>query len=344
MSKILVIRFSAIGDVAMTIPVVASFAAQYPDEEIYFLSHKRLATLFEGLPNNIHFIGADLKGEHATFGGLRQLFKSLKSHHFSKVIDLHDVLRSKYLRFRFLMSGVPCWSILKGRGGKKALARNSHKKKIQLKTSVVRYTEVFERAGYHFDLDFHSLYEHTPVDLSAMKEQVGEKTGNQKWIGVAPFAAHQGKIYPLEKMLKVLGHFANRTDCKVFLFGGGPKEEQIFNDWVSEYPQLVSLAGKFDLSKELQLMSKLDVMISMDSANMHLASLVATPVVSIWGQTHVYAGFLGYNQKEENCVALDMSCRPCSIYGNKPCYRKDFACMNNLSEERVIAQIESVIN
>lgn len=344
MSKILIIRFSAIGDVAMTIPVVASLAAQYPNEEIYFLSHKRLVTLFEGLPENIHFIGADLKGEHGNFTGLNKLYSSLKSYHFTKVIDLHNVLRSKYLRFRFLMSGVPYWLINKGRGGKKALVRKSNKKKIQLKTSVVRYTEVFKHAGYEFDLNFHSLYDHTTLDLSAMEGVVGQKTTTQKWIGVAPFAAHQGKIYPLEKMLKVLGHFANRTDCKVFLFGGGPKEEKIFNDWVTDYPQLVSLAGKFDLSKELQLMSQLDVMISMDSANMHLASLVATPVVSIWGQTHVYAGFLGYNQKEANCVAMDMPCRPCSIYGNKPCYRKDFACMNQLSKERVISQIESVID
>ena len=81
------------------------------------------------------------------------------------------------------------------------------------------------------------------------------------------------------------------------------------------------------MEAELALMSHLDVMVSMDSGNMHLASLINTPVVTIWGATHPLAGFMGWNQSEENAVQVDLPCRPCSVYGNKPCSRKDYACL-----------------
>ncbi len=90
-------------------------------------------------------------------------------------------------------------------------------------------------------------------------------------------------------------------------------------------------------------MSHLDVMISMDSANMHLASLTGTPVVSIWGATHPYAGFVGWAQKPSNILQVDLPCRPCSIYGNKPCARGDMECMHRISPESVVAKVEEVL-
>jgi ADP-heptose:LPS heptosyltransferase len=97
------------------------------------------------------------------------------------------------------------------------------------------------------------------------------------------------------------------------------------------------------MKEELALMSHLDVMVSMDSGNMHLASLVNTPVVSIWGATHPLAGFLGWNQSEKNVVQTDMPCRPCSVYGNKPCMRNDYACLNQITPESVVQRILGVI-
>ena len=88
-------------------------------------------------------------------------------------------------------------------------------------------------------------------------------------------------------------------------------------------------------------MSHLDTMVSMDSANMHLASLTGTRVVSVWGATHPYCGFMGWQQKEEDAVQINtLSCRPCSVFGNKPCHRGDFACMNNILPEEIIQRIE----
>ena len=84
-------------------------------------------------------------------------------------------------------------------------------------------------------------------------------------------------------------------------------------------------------------------MLSMDSANMHLASLTNTPVISIWGATHPYAGFMGWNQPQNNAIQMDMDCRPCSIYGNKKCFRKDYACMNQIDESVIVQKIKDII-
>ena len=91
-------------------------------------------------------------------------------------------------------------------------------------------------------------------------------------------------------------------------------------------------------------MSHLDLMISMDSANMHLASLVNTPVVSVWGATHPYAGFLGWNQSPENIVQTDLPCRPCSVYGRKQCLRGDIACMESITPQSIVDKVESILS
>ena len=169
------------------------------------------------------------------------------------------------------------------------------------------------------------------------------KASDEKWIGIAPFAKHDGKIYPIELQEQVVAYFAEKSNIRVFLFGGGSKEKAIFEEWVNKYPTLTSMIGKLTMSQELQLINQLDVMLSMDSANMHFASLVNTPVVSIWGATHPYAGFMGWNQKEENAVQKEMPCRPCSVFGQKPCLRGDYACLREITPQQIIEKIEQVI-
>ena len=105
--------------------------------------------------------------------------------------------------------------------------------------------------------------------------------------------------------------------------------------WGTKYPNVESVAGKYTLGEELELMRGLRVMVTMDSANMHLASLVGTRVVSIWGATHPDAGFMGYGQSQNDCMQRDLPCRPCSIYGKKKCKFGDYRCMAITPEEIV---------
>ena len=342
MSKILIIRFSALGDVAMTIPVIYSLARQFPMHEITVLSRSAFQPLFQELPSNIHFLGIDLKGKYKGIPGLNLLYKELQAEKYNYVADFHSVLRSQYLRLRFMLNGVSTASIDKGRREKKKLTQKNNKTFVPLKSGFSRYYEVLEKLGFKFDLSFNSIFDKKSDHFPETICHTGEKK-DLKWLGIAPFAKHTGKIYPLELHEKVIAHLANDARIKVFIFGGGDEEEDIVRGWCATYPSLISLVGKLKLSQELYLMSQLDLMYSMDSANMHLASLVNTPVISLWGATHPYAGFMGWNQSLENTIQVDLFCRPCSIYGQIPCYRKDYACLHQITPEQIINRIDNVL-
>ncbi len=342
MADVLILRFSAIGDVAMTVPVVDSLARRYPDDRYTVVSRSFLAPLFAHCPDNVRFVGVDLQNDYKGIRGMYRLYGKLSEQKFDAVADLHDVLRTKLLRMFFRFGGVKVKCIDKGRDEKRQLTRKKNKIFKQLKLSTERYADVFRALGRPVEPDFRSIFGSSRGDFSLIESIAGIKTGT--WIGIAPFAKHGEKILPIERTEEIAAHFSRRHDVKVFLFGGGAEEKEILDRWSKEYPQTVSVVGKLKMTEELVLMSYLDVMLSMDSANMHLASLTATPVVSVWGATHPYAGFYGYGQSPENAVQIDLFCRPCSVYGNIPCYRKDKACLIQMTSREVIDKMEKVIS
>ncbi len=333
---ILVIRFSALGDVAMTVPVVYSLAHQYPWVRITVLSRPSVRPLFEHLAPNVGFMGADIRGEYKGVKGLNSLYRRLLAKQFTAIADLHSVLRSDYLRMRFKLSRFKVAHIDKHRRGKRLLVASVGKQLVQQPTSFQNYADVFAKLGYPLHLDFTSIF--------PSEDGVGHDK-SAPWIGIAPFAAHKGKIYPVGKMEQVIARLIQSyPQGRIYLFGGGKEESAVMDEWMLRFPGVTNASAQLNgLSEELSLMSRLDVMVSMDSANMHLASLVNTPVVSIWGATHPYAGFMGWNQKESRAVQLDLPCRPCSIYGNKPCARGDYACLENISPEMIVDQIKAVL-
>lgn len=335
-------RFSAMGDVAMLVPVVANLARQYPNIRITVLSRGFARAMFENIADNVGFMEADLKGENKGIKGLNRLYRRLQAKHFTVVADMHDVLRTKYLRMRFSMDCKKVKHINKHRKDKKLLCSGDKKYLKQLPTSFENYAEVLEKLGYPIKLSPITFNPSTDITLPS---PFNEKADGEKWIGIAPFAAHKGKIYPIEKMEKVIETITNKyNNVRACMFGGG-KEKEVLDSWAKKYPGCVNASGMLKgLSQELILMKNLDVMVSMDSANMHLASMVGTPVISIWGATHPYAGFMGWQQKEENSIQKPLECRPCSIFGNKECSRGDYACLNTIEPEEVIKKIELFIN
>jgi ADP-heptose:LPS heptosyltransferase len=203
---------------------------------------------------------------------------------------------------------------------------------------------VLARLGYPIELDFHSIFPEGKGDLSLLPATL--TLSPQQNIGIAPFAAHEGKIYPLPLMQQVIEQLIKQyPEAHIFLFGKGKREEEVFPQWCKQYPSCVYVDSQVEtMRQELILMSHLDVMLSMDSANMHLASLTATPVVSVWGATHPYAGFMGWNQDLENVIQVPLECRPCSIYGQKPCMRGDYACLNNIAPETIVERINKILS
>lgn len=353
---ILIIRFSALGDVAMTVPVIYSLARTYPHVRFTMVSRGSVRPLFQALAPNVGFMEADIKTEYKGVRGLNALYRRLTAKQPTAIADLHSVLRSDYLRMRFNLGMYKVAHIDKHRAGKRALTATDNKRLEQQPTSFENYAEVFAKLGYPVDIKFTSIFPQGRGDITKLPASITqEKTpaGGARpsaphphpWIGIAPFAAHEGKIYPLELMEQVVGMLAeHHPDSRIFLFGGN-SEMAVFSGWCRRFSQCVCVPEHIHgLRKELILMSHLDVMLSMDSANMHLASLVNVPVVSVWGATHPFAGFMGWGQSMDNVVQLDMSCRPCSIYGNRKCMRGHIPCLKNIQPKTIVDKIDNIIS
>lgn len=326
------------GDVAMTVPIISSMIDTYKGNHIYILSSMAYAPFFEHL-EDVHFIGINLK-HYKGIAGLYRIYEILRQKKFDIVIDLHDVLRTKILRLFFFFSKAKVNVIDKGRREKRALTRRRNKIFFPLKSTFERYADVFQKSGFDFKLEFTSIYSNE-YEIAPEVESLLLLPANKR-IGIAPFAKHEGKIYPIEAMEIVVKKLTS-YGAYIYLFGGGGYENQILKSWESKFSNCIVVGDRLNLSEELQLIAKLDVMLSMDSANMHLASLVNTKVISIWGATHPNAGFLGWGQDIKSIVQTELSCRPCSVYGNKACFRKDYACMRNISPGEIFTKVIDTI-
>ena len=342
MSKVLVIRISAIGDVAITIPVVYAVAQDNPRDEFTVLTQTFLKPLFVNLPANVHLICIDTKTTEKSFFGFLGYVWRLKRQRFDIVIDLHHVIRSWVVDFIFKLSGKRVYLVDKMRSEKKQITSRPPKTIHPLRPVTERYADVFRKAGFSFDVNFISLFVAQAIDKTFFEALFGTKKGH--WIGIAPFARHPGKIYPPEKMELVVKALSEQDNLTVFLLGSPGKEEAILKRWAQTYPQVIDVAGHhLLLDKTLALISMFDVLVSMDSANSHFGSLVKTDVISIWGATHPSLGFYGYRQREDLVIQVDLPCRPCSPYGAKPCYRGDWACMNHIPPEQIIDKINQYL-
>ena len=344
---ILVIRFSAMGDVAMVVPVVYSLAQQYPHVRITVLSRTFARPLFEDLAPNVNFMAADLKKEYHGIKGLNALYRRLAAKQLTAVADLHNVLRSEYLRLRFNIGHYRVEHINKHRKGRRRITAKHAKRLEQQPTSFENYVEVFKKLGYPVEINFRSIFpEGEKGNLNMLPKGINVKNSFEQWIGIAPFAAHEGKVYPPRLTHQVIEQLLQKyPKARIFLFGRGQQEDQYFKEWCQNHPECLYVSHQLEsLHQELILMSHLDAMVSMDSSNMHLASLTGTPVVSVWGATHPYAGFLGWGQSTDNIVQIDLECRPCSIYGQKPCRRGDYACMNGIAPETIVEKIEHILS
>lgn len=335
---ILVIRLSAMGDVAMTVPVVKAFSLQYPDVKVTVASRPFFKPFFRDI-KSVSFFDVDVNGRHKGLKGLYQLFKDTKALGITEVADLHNVLRSQIVRTFFKLSGIKVAATNKGRKDKKELTKLAPKVIKPVKSMFQRHVDTFLSLGYTLDLS--SPVFEPKVHLSdKLLEITGNKT--EDWIGIAPFAQYDSKVYPVDLMQHLINKLALFSPTKkIFLFGGGKKEVEKLNEFKGKHDNVIVLAGKLNLNEEMDVISNLDVMVSMDSGNAHIAALLGIRVVSIWGATHPYAGFLPFNQKLDDALIPDLNLYPLlptSVYGNKiiPGYEK---VMESITVDSIIERI-----
>ncbi|WP_291117612.1 glycosyltransferase family 9 protein [Flavobacterium sp. UBA6135] len=336
---ILVIRLSAMGDVAMTVPVLRALVLQHKVVKITVISRPFFKPFFEGIPN-VDFFAVDVKNRHKGFFGLLRLFSDLKKFDIDAVADLHNVLRSKVLRSLFVLSGKKVAFTDKGRAEKKALTRAQNKIFKPLKSMVERHTETFKELGFSIDLTNPQFPQKAVLSDEILKITENK---NQNWVGIAPFAQYQSKVYPLDLMQKVIDELAKNNSIKIFLFGGGKEEIQKLNQLQNNHSNVIVLAGKLKFKEELEVISNLDVLLSMDSGNAHIAAMLGVKVITLWGATHPFAGFSPFNQPLENCIVSDREkfpLLPTSIYGNKKVKGYEDV-MRTILPEKIVFSVQS---
>lgn len=326
------------GDAAMTVPVVTALREANPGLRITVLTSPLFRPFFRDV-EGLEFIDADFGGRHKGLIGIYRLRNDIAAVGVTHVADLHDTPRTRMLRRILRVTGARIAVIDDGRDEKRELTRKFRKVKHQLRPAVERYTDTVRELDFEFT---------DPVPAMNVKRAVpqeilnitGPKTGT--WTGVAPFARHKGKIYPTNMTDELIGLLAGTYE-RVFVFGGGPYEKEFAEYMEQRHPGVVSVIGKLKLAAELDLISNLDAMVTMDSAVMHMASLTGVPAVSVWGATHRYAGFYGFGQDPADAIQTDIHCRPCSVHGNKPCMHKDYRCLTGITPHMIAGRVAAVV-
>jgi len=333
-------RLSAMGDVAMTVPVLRAFVKQHPEVKLTVVSRPFFQPFFDGIPN-VDFFTFDEKGRHKGFFGLIKLYSDLKKLHTDAFADLHNVLRSKVVRNLFALSGKKTAAVDKGRDEKKALTRPDDKIFKPLTPMFERHAKVFQQLGFPIDLSNPGFPEPQLLD-----QQIRDIAGNKDgfWIGIAPFAQYDSKVYPNDLVQQVVGDLAKNQNYKIFLFGG-KNEIPVLEALANGKENAINMAGKIKFQQELQLISNLDVMLSMDSGNAHIAAMLGVKVITLWGATHPFTGFSPFGQPIENAIVSDRNRYPklpTSVYGNKKVEGYENA-MRTILPEAVVSKIQSLL-
>lgn len=327
------------GDVAMTVPVIRALVQQHANVKVTVVSRPFFKPFFDDM-DRVAFFSVDLENRHKGFFGIYRLFKELKKLKIDAVADFHNVLRSKILRTFFKSTGIKTAFTDKGRKDKKQLTRLEKKVLKPVKSMVDRHVDTLTQLGFKVDLS-KIVFPEKPVLSDEILKVTTEKSNN-KWIGIAPFAQYQTKVYPTELMQKVILDLSTNENYKIFLFGG-KNELNSLKNLQQNLKNVIIVANKLTFKQELQFIPHLDVMLSMDSGNAHIAAMYGVKVVTLWGNTHPFAGFVPFNQPLENSLIPNLEnypFLPTSVYGNKIVAGYEDV-MQSITPEEVVAKIST---
>ena len=325
----------------MTVPVLKAFSLQYPEVKITVVSRPFFKPFFDDI-GNANFFAIDLNDRHKGFLGLLRLFFDLRKLKIDSVADLHNVLRSKVIRTLFILTGKKVAATDKGRKDKKELTKLTIKTIFPTKSMFERHCKTFKKLGFPLNLE-NPIFPEKAI-LSEEIIAITEKK-EENWIGIAPFAQYKSKVYPIDLMQKVIDELAKNQTAKIFLFGGGKEEIKKLNQLKSNHENVLVLARKTNLKQELIIISNLNVMLSMDSGNAHIAAMLGVKVITLWGATHPFAGFKPFNQPDDFCMTSDRKqfpFLPTSVYGNKKVEGYENA-MRSILPETVVSKINSIL-
>ncbi len=333
--RILVIRFSSIGDIILTTPLLRCLRQQFPDAQIHFLTKVQFVDLIRHNPNINEVIGFDSKKEKNALSNLR---KKLRENNYDWVIDLHQNLRSLYLKRGFFSTSYPKHTF------KRWLITNLNQRNIYLSPIYERYFEAVQTFGIRNDnLGTEVFFQKENTEKIQLLFSEKGISPSQKILTICTGASAFTKRWFAERFAEVADHFAQKNYKIVFIGGKEDHEtsEKIIN-MMQKGNESLNLAGKCSLLDSAAVLQQSEIVLTHDTGMMHLAQSQKCPVVAIFGATTRHFGFFPTPEKSI-VVEKQLACRPCSFHGGAVCPRGHFDCMKTIEAREVIESLEKLV-
>ena len=328
-AKLLIIRFSSIGDIVLTTPVVRCLKRQL-NASLHFLVKKEYRELVAHNPYLDHVHSFDKSEEN-----LYALSRKLKKEQFNLVIDLQNNLRSRMLTRMLGLKSIRFNKLNK----EKILLTRFKINRLPQKHLIDRYFEAMyqlkiKNDGLGLDL-------HIPV-MKHMNLQLFDRRLRPGYFNVIVAGAmHQTKNIPTDKLIELCQALPNQ----LFVILGGTNEKEKGESIANHCKNTVDLCGKLSLLESASVIDQCRQVISPDTGMMHIAAALNRPIISVWGNTVPQFGMFPYYKKEKNksfqiVENLRLNCRPCSKLGHAHCPRGHFYCMNQLNTTDIIQKMK----
>lgn len=322
--KILVIRFSSIGDIVLTSPVVRCLKNQVKDAEIHFVTKQKFASILA----SSHYIDK----VHVFTDNLSNVIEELKSQNFNYIIDLHHNFRSGRIKRNL---NVESWSVNKLNWQKFLMIRFKINR-LPDKHIVDRYMETVMPLGVNNDgkgLDFFipAVNEFHISDLPVPFQK--------GYVAFVIAGTYTTKKLPVEKISEI----CQNIDFPVILLGGKKEFDEGEKVLSQSKGNVLNYAGKINLNQSASLVKNSRLVLTNDTGLMHIASAFHKNILSFWGNTVPDFGMVPY-QPDNNSKLLEVKnlrCRPCSKLGHQKCPKKHFKCMNDINTDEAIAWINA---
>ena len=312
--KILIIRFSSIGDIVLTTPVIRCVKKQFPDAEVHYVTKEVFKNILIHNPyiDKVHTFKEDIS----------ELYEPLKAENFDVVIDLHKNLRSLRLKQKLKAKNYSFDKL----NLQKFLAVNFKQiNKLPNKHIVDRYFDAVAPLGIKSDgkgLD-HFIHQNDRVDVSSLLTDHLQKTFVALVVGGSYFT----KKIPLNKLSEI----CKNSKLPIIVLGG-KEDKPVGDELKKQFPQLINTCGQYTINQSASIIEQAEWVVSSDTGLMHIAAAYNKKIISMWGNTIPEFGMSPYLPNLENKIleVKNLSCRPCSKLGYKKCPKGHFKCMNDL--------------
>ncbi len=344
-AKILIIRLSSIGDIILSSPLIRCLRNKFPKSQIDFLVRNDYSDLIKYNPHINNVIEFDIRNG---FAGLKKLTQQIKYENYDVILDIHNSLRSRYIRYFSKPKSVYVVN-------KRTVARfclinfkhNLYKKEIPVAERYLETAKTLEvvndKKGLEVFLDDSQQKKIAEMLLQTRPNDI------KLIVGVAPSAKHYTKKWHAEKYIELLSRLVSEQYALVLAFGGNEDKKEIDGivnkvNEITGKQAAINFAGELSLLENAVAFDYCNVIITNDTGLMHLAAARKKKIVAIFGPTVREFGFFPYGTENIVVENKTLNCRPCSHIGSNTCPKKHFKCMEDISSEKVYTEVKHILN